>query len=96
VKLAVVLSTTEAQTAAVVEQLGLNYPIYSDESWGIFRAFGTGHVLAAPRQAWVVIDGDGIVRWTWRSGQRDAGPAVPMPRHVLEVVDDLFGAPGPA
>jgi peroxiredoxin len=91
VQLAVILSTTETQTNGVVEHLGLNYPIYSDESWDTFHAYGTGHVLSAPRQAWVIVDGDGFVRWTWRSGQRDAGPTVPMPRDVLAVVDELFG-----
>jgi peroxiredoxin len=90
-QLAVVLSTTEAQTAGVVEHLELTYPLYSDESWDIFHAYGTGHVLSAPRQAWVIIDGDGIVRWTWRSGQRGSGRTVPMPRDVLAVASELFG-----
>jgi peroxiredoxin len=87
----VILSTTEAQTAGVVEHLGLNYPLYSDESWDIFRAYGTGHVLSAPRQAWIIVDGDGTVRWTWRSGQRGAGSRVPMPRDILAVTDEMFG-----
>ena len=96
-QLAVILSTTEAQTSGVVEHLGLNYPLYSDESWDAFHAYGTGHVLSAPRQAWVIVDGDGIVRWTWRSGQRGGGVnrSVPMPREVLAVADELFGTSGP-
>jgi peroxiredoxin len=89
-----VLSTTEAQTAGVVEHLDLNYPLYSDESWKIFHDYGTGHVLSAPRQAWMIVDADGIVRWTWRSGQRGARGGVPMPRDVLAVADGLFGTGG--
>ena len=89
-----VLSTTEAQTAAIVESLGLNYPIFSDETWDVFRAYGTGHVLSAPRQAWMIIDAEGVVRWTWRSGQRGSGMGVPMPREVLAVADELFGTTG--
>jgi peroxiredoxin len=92
VQLAVVLSTTEAQTASIVEHLGLNYPLYSDETWDIFRAFGTGHVLSAPRQAWMIVDGDGTVRWTWRSGQRGSQRSVPMPREILAVATELFGS----
>jgi peroxiredoxin len=95
VNLAVILSTTEAQTLGVVDHLSLNYPLYSDESWQIFHDYGTGHVLTAPRQAWVILDADGIVRWTWRSGQRGSSGTVPMPLEVLSVVDELFGT-GPS
>jgi peroxiredoxin len=93
-QLAVILSTTEAQTVGVAENLGLTYPLYSDRSWKVFHDYGTGHILLAPRQAWVIVDGDGTVRWTWRSGQRGASRAVPMPRQVLAVADELFGPVG--
>jgi peroxiredoxin len=81
-----------AQTAGVIEHLNLNYPLYSDESWDVFHAYGTGHVLSAPRQAWVILDGEGIVRWVWRSGQRQGGSRVPMPMDVLAVADELFAS----
>jgi hypothetical protein len=51
-------------------------------------------VLSAPRQAWVIIDGDGVVRWIWRSGQRGTRTAVPMPTDVLAVADELFSTTG--
>ena len=91
-QLAVILSTTVAQTAGVIEHLNLNYPLYSDESWDVFRAYGTGHVLSAPRQAWLILEGEGIVRWVWRSGQSEGGSRVPMPMDVLAVADELFGS----
>jgi hypothetical protein len=48
--------------------------------------------LSAPRQAWVILDGEGIVRWVWRSGQREGGSRVPMPMEVLAVADELFAS----
>lgn len=87
------MSTTPQQSDATIQHLGLNYPLYSDPSWDIYRAYGTGHVLMATKQAWAIVDGEGVIRWIWRSGQ-DGGErvGVPMPMEVLAVGDDLFGA----
>jgi peroxiredoxin len=89
-QLAVVFSTAPEVTARIPETQGLTYPLHSNETWDLYRAYGTGHVLLAPRQAWVIVDGDGIVRWLWRLG--DAGShRVMMPSEVLVVARDLFG-----
>lgn len=39
----------------------------------------------------MIVDADGVVRWTWRSGQRGSQRSVPMPREILAVADELFG-----
>lgn len=85
------MSTTPEQSDATIEHLGLNYPLYSDPTWEIYRAYGTGHVLMATKQAWAIVDGDGVIRWIWRSGQ-EGSTGVPMPMEVLAVADGLFGA----
>ncbi len=86
------MSTTPQQSDAVIDALGLNYPLYSDPGWEIYRAYGTGHLLMATKQAWVIIDGDGVVRWTWHFGESvTSGVAVPMPMEVLAVAEEIFG-----
>jgi hypothetical protein len=47
----------------------------------------------ATKQAWAIVDGDGVIRWTWFSGQDESaeGVAVPMPMEVLAVADEIFG-----
>lgn len=42
----------------------------------------------------MIIGADGVIRWTWRSGQRSAQRTVPMPREVLAVAVDLLGTDG--
>ena len=87
------MSTTPEQSDAVIDALELNYPLYSDPAWDIYNAYGTGHVLMATKQAWAIVDGDGVIRWTWFSGQDESaeGVAVPMPMEVLAVADEIFG-----
>jgi len=70
----------------VIEHLGLPYALFADPTWKVFEDYGTGHVLFAPKQTWVAIDGEGILRWIWRSGERSRSGGVPMPREVLEDV----------
>jgi len=91
-ELAVVMSTTPAQSLAVIDYLGLNYPLYSDPTWDVYRAYGTGHILMATKQAWVVVDGDGVVRWVWRFGEDDVTRiTVPMPLDVLAAAEAAVG-----
>jgi peroxiredoxin len=90
-QLAVVFSTAPEITARIPDTQGLHYPLHSDPGWDLYRAFGTGHVLFAPRQAWVIIDAEGIVRWTWRLSEA-GGSRVPLPSEVLEIARDLFPA----
>ena len=56
----------------------------------MFEDYGTSHTLFAPKQAWVAIDANGIVRWIWRAGERSGYGTVPMPRQVLDAVADVI------
>lgn len=78
------LSLTTDQCLAIIENMSLTYPLYSDPDWKIFDDYSTGHVLFAPKQTWTVVDADGVVRWTWRAGEQGKGRRVPMPLEVLE------------
>lgn len=80
----VVFSLTEEQGRAVVESMKLPYPLYMDPDWKVFEDYGTGHVLFGPKQAWVGIDGNGIIRYLWRSGENGKTGRVPMPLEALE------------
>jgi peroxiredoxin len=90
-QLAVVFSTDPEITARIPATQGLNYPLHSDPTWDLFRAYGTGHVLLAPRQAWAIVDGEGIVRWIWRLSDAGGSHRVMLPSEVLAVARDLFG-----
>jgi peroxiredoxin len=89
IELAVVLSLTTDQCRAIIDNMSLSYPLYSDPDWKIFDDYCTGAVLFAPKQAWMGIDADGVVRWTWRAGENGKSRRVPMP---LEVLDEVRGA----
>jgi hypothetical protein len=41
-------------------------------------------VLFGPKQAWIGIDGNGIIRYLWRSGESGKTGRVPMPLEALE------------
>jgi peroxiredoxin Q/BCP len=92
IPLVVAFSTSVDQTAAISRRFGLNYPLYTDPAWDIFGAYGTGHMLGAPKQAWVVLDAEGVVRWTWRTGENGSriGP-MPMPLEVLATARTVLG-----
>ena len=47
------------QCRAVVESLGLPYPLYANPDWSVFETYGTGHVLYAPKQTWFGVDAGG-------------------------------------
>jgi peroxiredoxin len=91
IQLAVVFSTEPEVTARIPGTQQLTYPLHSDPTWDLYRAYGTGHVLLAPRQAWAVIDGEGVVRWIWRLTEK-ADHVVAMPSEVLALARDLFPA----
>jgi peroxiredoxin len=97
IPLAMVFSTSPEQAVGIIDRLGLDYPLYTDASWDIYGAYGTGHTLGAPKQAWVVLDAEGTVRWTWRTGQEgsDIGP-MPLPLEVLAVARQVLGLDVPA
>jgi peroxiredoxin len=79
----VVFSLPLDQSRAIVEGMKLPYPLYSDPDWTVFETYGTGHILFGPKQAWFGIDGDGTIRYTWRSGQNGKTGRVPLPLEAL-------------
>ena len=89
-QLAVVFSTAPEVTERIRESCEISYLLHSDATWDLYRAYGTGHVLLAPRQAWAIVDSDGIVRWLWRMSAATGGHRVPLPSEVLGVARDLF------
>ncbi len=82
----VILPLPLAQCHEIVESLGLNYPLYSDPQWRVLEAYGTGHILYAPKQSWVGIDSDGTVRYVWRQGADQSIQPVPL---ALEALDEF-------
>ena len=84
------LSLTTDQCRAIIDDMPLRYPLYSDPDWTIFDDYSTGHVLFAPKQTWTVIDADSVVRWTWRAGDPGKGRRVPMPLEVLEAARSVL------
>ena len=83
----VILPLPVDQCRAVVESLGLNYPLYSNPDWSVFHDYGTGHVLYAPKQTWVGVDGSGVVRYVWRIGDEGGLRRVPVALEVLEAFE---------
>jgi peroxiredoxin len=78
--------------AALARDAGLAFPILSDPTLGMIDAYGLRHVGGGhegndiAHSASVLIDGDGIVRWTfvtWNFRVR------PMPDVVLAAIDAL-------
>ncbi len=90
IQLAVVFSTAPEVTEQIRETCGISYLLHSNATWDLYRAYGTGHVLLAPRQAWAIIDSDGIVRWLWRMSAATDGHGVPLPSEVLALTRDLL------
>ena len=82
----VILPLPLAQCHEIVESLGLNYPLYSDPEWRVFEAYGTGHILYAPKQSWVGVDSVGTVRYVWRQGADQGIQTVPL---ALEALDEF-------
>ena len=85
-----VLSLRTEQCQALIDSMSLTYPLYADPDWKIFDDYCTGAVLFAPKQAWMAIDSDGIIRWTWRAGELGKGRRVPMPLEVLHDVRSVL------
>ena len=84
----VILPLPIEQCRAVVESLELNYPLYANPDWSVFEAYGTGHILYAPKQCWVGVDEDGVVRHVWRVGADDGTyQGVPLPLEALEAFE---------
>jgi hypothetical protein len=61
------MTINERQANDVVDNLGRQYPIYTDEDWSLFHAFETGYFAGPPLPAWVVVDAKGVVRYVWRA-----------------------------
>jgi hypothetical protein len=84
----VILPLPLEQCAAVVESLGLPYPLYANPDWSVFETYGTGHVLYAPKQTWVGVDASGMVRWVWRVGDDGGLRRVPLALEALAAFEE--------
>ena len=83
----VILPLPLEQCQAVIDSLELNYPLYANPDWSVFEAYGTGHVLYAPKQCWVGVDADGTVRYVWRIGDEGALRRVPLALEALDAFE---------
>ena len=63
VELLMITSTDEQQSEKVVQDLGLKFPLLSDPSCKVFRAYQVGQALGAPLPAQFVLDQQGILRY---------------------------------
>lgn len=61
----VVSSTDLEMTSYVAEVLRAPYPILSDPDWSVFGQYGMGSGLGIPLPGTFIIDGSGIIRWSW-------------------------------
>ena len=78
--------------AAFAKRLNLQFPLVSDfnreivgEYVGFYESYGGMRDCA--RRAIVVVDPEGVVRWTWSA---DDPAQAPDTEHVREVVQDIF------
>jgi hypothetical protein len=84
----VILPLPLEQCRSVVESLQLPYPLYANPDWSVFEAYGTGHVLYAPKQTWVGVDRAGIVRYVWRIGDSGGLRRVPLALEALQAFEE--------
>lgn len=75
----------------VVESLQLPYPLFANPDWSVFEAYGTGHLIHAPKQAWIGIDPEGLVRYTWFLGTVGRIGRVPLALEALDQFDEASG-----
>lgn len=89
VEVMVVASTTVEHCREFADALGLNFPLYADPDWSVFRAFGSGRLGSLPLHAWALLDSRGVVRWVWRFHGDDPEAALPMPSLVMDKVHEV-------
>jgi peroxiredoxin len=63
VEVLMITSTDEQQSKIVVNDLGIKFPLLSDASCQVFRAYQVGQALGAPLPAQFVLDRRGILRY---------------------------------
>ena len=86
-----------ATNADLVRQAGLAYPILADPELRTIDAYGLRHEHAGPdgadiaRSASVLIDADGVVRWTFVTTNVRVRPT---PDDVIAAVDAICATPG--
>jgi peroxiredoxin len=82
-ELVVVFPVSAAHATEVVDALELPYPVYSDESRLLFTAYETRFSAGAPLPAWVVVDGDGVIRFVWRATEGGLYDKYPESAEIL-------------
>ena len=96
-KLAGVAVDPPATNADLARQAGLAYPILSDPELRTIDAYGLRHEHAGPegadiaRSASVLVDADGVVRWTFVTTNVRVRPT---PDDVIAAVDAVCAEPG--
>jgi peroxiredoxin len=88
VPLLVVSSTDLEMTSFVAEVLQARFPVLSDPEWSVFYAYGMGSGFGVPLPGTFVLDGEGIIRWSWVAPFSPVFTP-PRPDELLEVVDTL-------
>jgi peroxiredoxin len=90
VKPIVVVTNPLRQAQEMVEIVGLPYPLYSDPEYQLFGAFQTGWAAGPPMPAWVVVDGEGTIRYVWRlASTGDIGSYIEA-EGILAEIDRIF------
>lgn len=86
VELLMITSTDEQQSQKVVQDLGLKFPLLSDSSCKVFRAYQVGQALGAPLPAQFVLDRQGILRYKHLFSFLDHNASVET---LLQAIDQL-------
>ncbi|MGB3136828.1 MAG: peroxiredoxin family protein [Nodosilinea sp.] len=79
-------SQPQRQTQAVVEDLGLDLPLLSDPSGGVYRAYHTGQAGGAPLPAQFLLDAQGRLRYCHLFSLLHP---VALPETLLTVIEQL-------
>ena len=91
VKPLVVVTNPPPQARQMVELVGLPYPLYSDPDYQLFGAFQTGWAAGPPMPAWVIVDGEGVIRYIWRLESTAGIGAYIEADGILAEIDKIFG-----
>lgn len=52
---------------AMAETLGTSYPWYAGSGYDLWESLGVGFIGGPPMPAWIIVDGDGVIRYFWSS-----------------------------
>ena len=87
VALLVVSSTDLEMTSFIAETLRAPYPVLGDPQWRVFYQYGVGSVFGVPLPATLILDADGIIRWSWYAPFAPVFTP-PSPRELFVLLDN--------